>query len=313
MRPLLFIGIVMAIQANAQKTTAYYNYLWQPCEPGQARFLSKIIKTDSGWLRNDYYVSTFKLQMKGVYEDSANNIENGYFYYYYANGILEMEGRKVHNKKDGLWLTFYPDGAMSDSGVYDNGHPAGTSLAWHFNGYQSDSVVYNGDGTAVEVSWNSNGSPSQAGRWKNGKMTGPWQFFHNNGKLAAQEIYDDTGKLVTATYFSQEAALQDSAIFRKNAEFPGGQKGWEKYLYKNIYFPDQYRITNAESVTVVIGALIDEDGNVQEPYVKVPFNKAFDDIALAVFRKCPKWLPAMRHNHAVVRGILQPVTFSQEE
>ena len=313
MRSFLFIIIVLSIHANGQKTTAYYNYLWKPCEPGQARFVSNVIKTDSGWLRNDYYVSTFKLQMKGLYEDSANNIANGYFHFYYANGILEQAGRNAHNKKDGLWLSFHKDGAMDDSTVYDNGFPVGTSMGWHFNGYTADSIVYGNDGTAVQVSWCSNGSPSEAGRWKNGKMIGPWQFFHNNGRVAAQEIYDDTGKLLSATYFNKEGMSQDSAAYRKNAEFPGGEKGWQKFMYKNIYFPDQYHITNAESVTVVVAALIDEDGNIQEPYVKVPFNKAFDDIALAIFRKCPKWLPAMQHNRSVVSGIFQPITFSQED
>jgi len=313
MRSILFIIIVLAMHVNGQKTTTYYDYLWKPCEPGQARFISKVIKTDSGWLRNDYYVSTGKLQMKGLYEDSANNIANGYFYFYYGNGIAEQTGRNVHNKKEGLWMSYYPDGAIADSTVYEDGIQVGTSIGWHFNGYQGDSITYGKDGAAVELDWCSNGNPSEAGRWKNGKMNGPWQFFHNNGKLAATEIYDDTGKLVSATYFNKEGTLQDSITYRENAEFPGGNKGWQKFVYKNIYFPDQYRITNAESVTVVVAALIDEDGNVREPYVKVPFNKAFDDIALAIFKRCPKWLPAMRHNRTIVSGVFQPITFSQEE
>ncbi len=300
------------MQASGQQLHMFYDYQWKPCDPGQARFVSEVIKTDSGWLRYDYFVSTHKLQMKGLYEDSSSKMANGFFYYYYANGMPEQFGKNVHNKKQGLWLSFYDNGAMQDSTVYEEGRPAGTSIGWHFNGYQQDSIVYNDDGTAVEVDWSTNGIPSAAGRWKYGKMDGPWQFFHNNGKLAAQEVYD-TGKLVSAAYFDREGSVQDSAAAGKSAEFQGGQKGWQNFLYRNIYFPDQYRITNAETVTVVIAALIDEDGNIQDPYIKVPFNKAFDDIALKVFKRSPRWLPAVRHNHAVISGIIQPITFSQEE
>jgi antitoxin component YwqK of YwqJK toxin-antitoxin module len=313
MRSFLFILLISTLPANSQNTTAYYDYLWKPCEAGKARFVSNVIKTDSGWFRNDYYVSPVSLQMSGLYEDSANNIENGYFHYYYANGMPDRAGRSVHNKKEGLWLSFYSNGSLQDSTVYHDGHPVGTSMEWHFNGYAQDSTAFSNDGSAIEISWCSNGSPSAAGHLRNGKMAGPWQFFHNNGALAARENYDDTGRLVSASYYNKDGIQQDSATYRKYAEFPGGQKGWQKFIHKNIYFPAQYHIVNAESVTVVVAALIDEDGNIQEPYVKVPFNKAFDNIALAIFKKCPKWLPAMEHNHAVVTGILQPITFSQEE
>src|SRR6185503_15906503 len=126
MRLFLFILIVSAIHANGQKTIAYYDYMWKPCEAGRARYVSSVIKTDSGWFRSDYYVTPFRLQMSGLYEDSANNIENGYFHYYYANGMPEHVGSSVHNKKEGLWLSFYSNGAMNDSTFYHNGTPVGT-------------------------------------------------------------------------------------------------------------------------------------------------------------------------------------------
>jgi hypothetical protein len=89
--------------------------------------------------------------------------------------------------------------------------------------------------------------------------------------------------------------------------------GWAKYVNKHLYFPSGYQIVNASEVTVVVVATIDEDGNVTDPYVKVPFNKAFDNIALSIFKKCPRWLPAITHNRAKTETIIQPVTFSNGE
>jgi hypothetical protein len=54
--------LVFCTQAAAQRTELYSDYNWKPCEPLEARFYSTIQKTDSGWLRNDYFISELKPQ-----------------------------------------------------------------------------------------------------------------------------------------------------------------------------------------------------------------------------------------------------------
>lgn len=308
----MFFFFAFTIKTNAQKTRTYYDYQWKACDVGQARFVSDVVKTDSGWLRDDYFISTQKLQMQGLYEDSATKIANGYFYYYYANGIPESVGRMVHNKEQGLWLSYYNNGYMRDSTVYDKGKPTGTSLSWHVTGYPADSIVYNNDGTAVEVDWHSNGVISGAGRLKDDKMNGVWQFFHNNGRLAAEEVYD-TGRLVSGKYFNKDGNMQDTPVNRESAEFPGGDKAWKKFVHRTSYFPGQYHITNANSATFVINVIVDEDGNLVEPFVSVPFNEVFEDIVLKGLKKSPRWLPAIHHNRSVVDYISIPANFSKRQ
>jgi antitoxin component YwqK of YwqJK toxin-antitoxin module len=109
--------------------------------------------------------------MSGLYEDSANKIANGYFRFYYANGIPESYGRNVSNKKEELWMRYHQNGVMEDSTTYVNGNPSGISFGWYSNGYLADSVVYHPDGYAVEVNWHTNGTPSSAGRLMNGKLS----------------------------------------------------------------------------------------------------------------------------------------------
>lgn len=309
---LLLITILMGANTYAQKIEAYYNYLWKPCAPGEARFFSEIQKTDSGWLRHDYYLGTKTLQMTGLFEDSANKIANGYFHYFYANGIPESVGQNVHNKKDGLWIRYDHTGFMEDSTVYVNGIPSGTSLGWHSNGYIADSIAYNSDGSAVEITWRRDGFPSSAGRLINGELNGPWTFFHANGQLAARVTYN-MGQVQKEEYFDTSGTPENTAIADRPPTFPGGQGGWKKFILKHIYFPSQYKLVNANEVTVVITATIDENGNILDPFVEVPFDKAFDNIALTIFKKSPKWLPAMRHNRPVVQKVRQPITFAQSE
>ncbi|HUZ58663.1 MAG TPA: hypothetical protein VMU83_07770 [Hanamia sp.] len=312
MQQILLITAFISIHISAQKTEAYYDYMWKSSTPANARFFSVVTKTESGWLRQDYFLGTKSLQMSGLFEDSANKIANGFFRFYYANGISESYGRNVHNKKEGLWVRYHPNGMMDDSTWYVNGNPLGASFGWHSNGALSDSIMYNPGGSAVEVDWYSNRSPSGAGRLMNGKLNGMWIFFHNNGKVAAREMYDN-GKLLSREYYDTAGMQEDTTSRDRIAAFPGGKAAWTKFVYKHIFFPGEYKLVNSDQVTVVVTATIDEDGNVVDPYVEVPFYKDFDNIAIKVFKKSPKWLPAIQHNRTVVQKIRQPITFAQEE
>lgn len=305
--------MLAAFTAHTQKIEKYYNYLWKQCEPNASRFYSLIEKTDSGWRRRDYFIHERTLQMTGLYEDSTCKIPNGTFYFFHANGILESAGTNVHGKKEGLWLSYYSNGMMHDSTLYANGNPSGASYAWHQNGYLSDSSIYNEDGSGVEVSWFDNGAVSQAGRFSAGrKMNGKWQFFHNNEKLSALETYQED-VLLSKQYFNDDGIeIADTASKDKPAEFKGGLTGWQRYLEKQLYFPDQYKFTNGDSAVVVVTATIDENGKVANAFVSTPFYPAFDRIALGAVTKSPLWTPAISHNRKVKYSFRQAISFVQQ-
>ena len=173
--------------------------------------------------------------MDGTYSDETCKEENGKFYYYHANGILENVGNYVNGKKEDIWLNYYSNGMMSDSTVYKNGTPIGTSLGWHPNGFLKDSTVVNDDGRSVSIEWFDNGNLSSAGRYNdNKKMNGKWQFYHKNGKLSALETYND-GVIINKQNFNEVGDIViDTVTIYKNAEFVGGLGAWQKYLYKGL-------------------------------------------------------------------------------
>ena len=87
---------------SQKKIEHYYNYYWRESPPDDARFYSLEVKTYSGWYKTDYYISTKKLQMVGLYEDQDDVIRNGTFYWFYSNGVLASTGKYKHGKKTGL-------------------------------------------------------------------------------------------------------------------------------------------------------------------------------------------------------------------
>ena len=305
----LFILLPVCLFANAQQRHEFYDWQWKRCDASQARFIANIKKTDSGWLRFDYFAGNNQVQMMGLYRDSLCKIRNGYFKHFYADGSLEISGRVIDSRNQGVWLYYHPNRMLRDSITYLDNKPVGISMSWYSNGYPADSTDYD---SGVKVSWFDNGQPSQAGHLLHGKLHGKWQFFHKNGQLAALEKYEEGKVLERKLYDEEGKEITDTNNINVEAEFKGGASAWKKYMLKHIYFPGDYKIVNADIVTVVVSAIIDEDGNVTEPYVEIPFKDKFDEIALSIFKKCPKWKPAINHNRRVKQGIRQPVSFQQD-
>jgi len=314
MRLILMVSFSISVFfAHAQKIEKFYDYQWHECKPDAARFYGVIRKTDSGWHRQDYFIHDVTLQMDGIYEDSACKIHNGMFYYFYADKRPSSVGRYVHGKKQGVWVSFNANGIMSDSAFFDNGNPVGIQLGWYPSGNPSDSAFWQNDGSGTVINWFDNGNPSSAGRYINWtRPHGKWQFFHDNGKLSALETYVN-GQLTDKQYFDENGAPQDTTYHDHWAEFPGGTEGWQNYLYKHLYFPPDYKIVNADKAVSVIAFTIDENGKVQDVYVKTPFYPQFDKIAVDAIKRSPVWKPAIRHNRRVKTQQQQAVTFSQEE
>jgi hypothetical protein len=203
---------------------------------------------------------------------------------------------------------------MEDSTVYKDDLPTGISLGWHSNGYPSDSTFTDEAGNGVHAQWFDNSNVAAVGRLVKNKLVGKWVYYHSNGNKAAEEIYSAPDKLQQTIYYDEEGFKVDKIFLEeRDAAFVGGNVKWKKFLEKWLSFPAGYKLTNTQIVTVVVTALIDADGNISETYIDVPFAKPFDDEALRVIKKSPKWLPAVRHNRRVAMYIRQPISFAQSE
>lgn len=308
---LLTLCLFVACFSTAQKIT-YHDYKWKECDISLARFFSVKIKTDSGWVAEDSYLATKKLQMKGLYKDENEKTKHGQFTYFYPNQQISSTGRYVNGKKDGTWLYFHYNGMMSDSFNYDNGQLTGYSLGWHANGMISDSTAYGVDGVDVYVKWFDNGNPSSSGRMSDGKKEGKWIFFHKNGNKAAVEQYNDD-MLFSRQYFDEQGLLlADTSNRDHGATFKGNEAKWKNYLENNLLFPRNVKLVNTDIITVVLIATVNEEGKLEDVYVDVPFDPLFDDEALRVMKRSPKWVPAVDHNRNVRIRIRQAISFTQD-
>ena len=314
MHKLIFLLIFLNFQ-NSYSQKFIENFYNENMEgvvsSDQARFYSISNSTDSGWYTKTYLLTLKKLQMLGLFENKENTIKNGYFYWFYLNGEIKTICKYIHNQKEGVWLQFYSDGSLQDSFNYKNGNFSGISLSWYRDGSAKDSLNISENGNGVYVSWFDNGHPSASGRYISfTNQNGLWKYYHKNGNPSSIELYDN-GILKDKKYFDENGNPIDTSVSDEGAKFPGGEKGWSKYISHQLYFPPNYEFKNSFITSIVITAIVNEDGRVINAEVTVPLHPEFDKIALNAVKNSPQWIPAISHNRKVYYNLRQTVTFLQ--
>ncbi len=311
----LFVLMFIAQNSFSQKfIDTYYRYNWivTPSKD-DASFFSHSINTDSGWFRKDYLLNPIKnsVQMVGLYEDKENNIPNGTFMWLYANTTVKSYGKYEHGLKDGLWQDWFSDGSIKDSLNYLHGNPTGVSKSWYKNGYPKDSLNINENGDGIYGAWFNNGTPSEIGRYRSFKKNGKWAYYTKLGKLSSVETYaNDT--LISFQYFDENGnKLLDTVARSTPAKFKKGDKGWNNYITGSLHFPRNVSILNTDHIVVVVDFTVDEDGNVKDAEVSLPFYPAFDKEALRAISQSPQWIPAISHNRRISYNSSFAVEFSQ--
>lgn len=78
----------------------------------------------------------------------------------------------------------------------------------------------------------------------------------------------------------------------REAEYPGGQAAWQRYLNKSMRIPEE-AIDNESQGTVVVQFVVDEDGNVSNVEA-VSGPKVLGAEAVRVIKQSGKWIPAQQ-------------------
>lgn len=91
--------------------------------------------------------------------------------------------------------------------------------------------------------------------------------------------------------------------------YPGGQKALEKYIEKNIIYPEE-AITDGVEGTVEVMFAVDENGAVYTPKTRgEKVGYGLDEEAARVISKMPKWNPGSIKGKNVKTRFTLPITF----
>jgi protein TonB len=95
-----------------------------------------------------------------------------------------------------------------------------------------------------------------------------------------------------------------------SAHFPGGEKGFNKFLAANIKWPASQEDTFGK---VLISFTVQIDGRLTSFKIEKSLGKVFDGEALRVMKKSPKWVPATKNGLPVKSKQFVPINFTLTE
>src|ERR1044072_4896973 len=122
---------------------------------------------------------------------------------------------------------------------------------------------------------------------------------------------EDGGKGVVETHKKDDEDWNKT--FTKveiESEYPGGPAAWQRYLNRNLRYP-QEAIDNEVQGAVVVQFIVDKEGNVSDVEA-ISGPQELRAEAVRVIKKSGKWTPAVQNGRQVKSYKKQPIVFRLE-
>ena len=118
---------------------------------------------------------------------------------------------------------------------------------------------------------------------------------------------DGDGKVIELPKKEEEDWNKTFAKVEIESEYPGGPPAWQRFLHKNLRFPDEAAEIGVEGF-VVVQFIVDVEGNVSD-VVAVSGPQELRAEAVRVIKRSGKWTPAIQNGHKVKSYKKQPLGF----
>ena len=129
--------------------------------------------------------------------------------------------------------------------------------------------------------------------------------------IVAPPVSDEGKGVVEAPKKDEEDWDKTFTKVEIESEYPGGASAWQRYLNKNLRYP-QDAIDNDIQGTVVVQFIVDKGGVVSEVEA-ISGPQELRDEAVRVIRKSGQWTPAVQNGRQVKSYKKQPIVFRLEE
>lgn len=97
----------------------------------------------------------------------------------------------------------------------------------------------------------------------------------------------------------------------KESEFPGGTSQWQRYLVKNLQYPERAQGKDIQG-QVQIFFKVDKEGNIMDPYIQKSIEYSLDQESLRIIIQSGKWDPATKNGIPVNSYKVQPLNYRLE-
>lgn len=176
----------------------------------------------------------------------------------------------------------------------------------------------------VFIWYNTNGWMDSSGTVKNGIKDGWWYKYDDTAAVIRKTYYADAKKIKTIDYLLKKEIYPDGIVkeieeqkdtskeehIMVGASYPGGAKGWTKYLMKNLVTPERFQnIIRNGAGNVVISFLVNKEGNPAELTILKSCEWSADAEVFRIIKAGGKWAPATIDGTKVIYRQKQSITF----
>lgn len=282
-------AVSLVLQNTAIAQDYYLDQKFKPTTMEKALFKGQGEQTPHGfkvvYVRLRYDLSSGTI----YYKDSSLASRDGKFIEYYEKSKRFQAGQYVNDRKEGVWHTQDSLKRTTDSIIYKNDLRLYASVyAYNKNG--SYSYEYHYDSLRNTLRMNRYDSTAT--------LTKAVSFTGNRG---IKKKYENGVLLSTDSLFERE---------EKEAEFPGGQQGWAKFLQKNLQADVPVKRGAPEGIhTTIIRFAINTDGSIADIMPETRLGYGMEEEVIRILRSGPHWLPARQFGDKIKAYRRQPVTF----
>jgi len=134
----------------------------------------------------------------------------------------------------------------------------------------------------------------------------------NTNQIVQAPVEDKGTQIVEAP-----KADEEDKVFTKvenEAQFPGGQQAWVRYLQKNLNA--NAPVDNGApggTYQVIVKFIVSKDGSISDVQAESKHGYGMEDEAVKIIKRGPKWTPALQNGRNVNAYRRQPITFIVEE
>ncbi|MDP9041663.1 MAG: energy transducer TonB [Bacteroidota bacterium] len=172
-----------------------------------------------------------------------------------------------------------------------------------------DGTMRNGD----FYLYNTSGALDSMGYFDHGKKKGSFyklRTLSNDSIIFFKQYEYEQDSLLKTVDLSAEKAKNNKADSMKEQEagYPGGEANWQTFLSQNLKYPER-AMTKGLQGQVRICFMVDEEGNVKNPFVQKSVEYSLDQESLKLIRDSGNWIPGTKDNNPVKTYKVQPVNF----
>ena len=295
---ILFILFRFPVFSQAYTHAYYLNAELNSVRKDKAILIVKGFYDESKLFRLDcWFAKTNDLLFSLHFTDTSIASLEGEFQEYYSKGLLKKKGNYHNDNKNGVWEEWDTLGRKTDSVFYQDGVRYKYAKMYYFT--SPDKNMYGLYSYGVTDSLANTFDEKQYS--DSGILRGDIHFI---GQTGVWTHYNKDGSTTLDTVYTRE---------EREAEFPGGNPAWAKYLEKTLGgFSPADNGAKPGKYQVIVKFIVDKDGTISDVRAETNFGHKMESTVIRMIQKGPKWIPASQFGRAVNAYRRQPVTFIVE-